>query len=49
MSRFVLTLVLVLLVTPRAGEQPTAKPGEVGLFAEKLAELAPAVKRLVEE
>ena len=52
MSRLTLTAAFALLFTPwtvKADELPTARPREVGLSPEKLAELSPAMEQLVED
>ena len=41
--------VLAGLCSTRAGELPTAKPEAVGLSAAKLAELTPALQKLVDD
>ncbi len=43
-----LALVLTLLAPAVAGDLPRAKPGEVGLSAERLAEIGPAIAKHVE-
>jgi CubicO group peptidase (beta-lactamase class C family) len=52
MTRRLATLLgLLLLLDPaaRAGELPTAKPAEVGLDADELAKIAPALQKLVDD
>ena len=49
LSRYVALFILVIAPLARGQELPTAKPKDVGLSAEKLARVGPAVQALVDD